>query len=67
MAVRLNENREIVNTIKEGLKEKKDIVLVVSRSLMTINASARSSETRSQIRNLKDIATVCCIIKRKTD
>ena len=44
--VRLNENEEIVRTIKEGLAAKGDTVPAELRSKRNTNACVRSSEIR---------------------
>ena len=67
MAIRLNDNKEIVEHIKQGLKEKGATAPADCKSCPNINVYAMSSKHRWQTLILRAIATVCCTIKQRTE
>ena len=63
MKIRLNENKEIADMVKEGLKARGGYC-PCRREMTEDTKCVKSSGSRSQIRNLRDIATACCIIRK---
>lgn len=63
MAVKLNSNKEIVDTIKEGLKKQEDIALARLKEQMKRNACAKNLKIRLKILILKDIVIACFITR----
>lgn len=63
MAVRLNEDKEIVKAIREGLKRTGGIAPAVWNGRKRISVCARSSGSRSPIPTTRDIVIVCSIIR----
>ena len=64
MKIRLNENKEIADMVKEGLKARGGYC--PCRREMTEDTKCMCKEFRetSYIWNLRDIATACCIIRK---
>lgn len=64
MKVRYNEDKELVAQIKEGLRRRTDIVLVVWKERRKTSVCARNSEIRLPIPISRDTVTVCFITKK---
>ena len=65
MAVKLNSNKKVVDTIKEGLKKTGGYCeRVVLKKQMILNVCAKNLKNRLKILILKDIVIVCFITKR---
>lgn len=64
MKVRLNEDKEIVARIKEGLKRTGGYCRAGLPTQRKTSACARSSATRSRILTLKATAIVCSTIRK---
>lgn len=64
MKVRLNENKEMVDMVKEGLKARGGYC--PCRREMTEDTKCMCKEFREQIADpeFEDIATACCIIRK---
>ena len=65
MAVRFNENKELVAKIQEGLKKKDGYCPCRLQNSRNINVSVKNLSNRLQTLNLKDTAIVNCIINLK--
>ena len=64
MKVRLNEDRQVVDAIREGLKRTGGYCPCRLAGRRKTAACARNSKTRSQILTLRGTATAVCIIRR---
>lgn len=63
--VRLNPDKEIVKTVKEGLAARGGYCPCVREKSEDTNVCARNSASRLKTRILKAFAIVCCIIRIK--
>ena len=64
MRIIYNENRDVVDAIRAGLKKRMAIAHAVWRKSRTMSACARSSEIKLQILSSKGTATACFITKK---
>ena len=64
MAIKLNSNTEIVNTIKDGLKKQVVIVLAERKKQRIQNVCAKNLKSKLKIQILKGIVIVCFITKQ---